>query len=250
MEEKFDVNINILPDGLSDPVFEQRETGRTHSPYEREVRLYSLVKNGDVEGVRSAAKALLSSGVVVGRLSDDPVTQMKYLAVSSITLATRYAVEGGLDEMDAYNFSDAWIIQIDKLDRTDEILSLLFQKAEELTKMVAETKNRNAYPPAVRKCMRYINKHLHSTLTLSELSRECGLSYDYLSRLFKKSTGENLSRYILRQKLEASKTLLRGNFDYRDIGYYFSFCSETYYISCFKREFGMTPREYAATINY
>ena len=31
---------------------------------------------------------------------------------------------------------------------------------------------------------------------------------------------------------------------------YLSFCSESYFIYCFKREYGVTPREYAKALKY
>lgn len=74
--------------------------------------------------------------LVVGRMSDDNLRQVKYLAVSCITLATRYAVEGGLMESEAYNLSDSYIQYVDKTDKPEEIIKFLVAKATELTVLV------------------------------------------------------------------------------------------------------------------
>ena len=71
-----------------------------------------------------------------------------------------------------------------------------------------------------------------------------GLSDDYLSFLFKKNLGVNLSRYIRSQRLQSSKEMLKGNYTISDIAYYLGFCSESYFISCFKKEFGKTPKKF------
>ena len=43
--------------------------------------------------------------ITVGQMSDDELKQQKYMAVSFITLATRYAIQGGMNENNAYSFS-------------------------------------------------------------------------------------------------------------------------------------------------
>ncbi len=42
-------------------------------------------------------------------------------------------------------------------------------------------------------------------LTKLNIADYCGISADYLSQIFKKEMDENLSTYILRQKLEKAK---------------------------------------------
>lgn len=61
----------------------------------------------------------------MGRMSDDELMQHKYMAVSTITLATRYAIQGGLNETKAYEFSDRVIKTIDKLTDKNEIFMCL-----------------------------------------------------------------------------------------------------------------------------
>lgn len=58
-------------------------------------------------------------------MSDDELMQHKYMAVSTITLATRYAIQGGLNETKAYEFSDRVIKIIDKLTDKNEIFMCL-----------------------------------------------------------------------------------------------------------------------------
>ncbi|MEG1662623.1 MAG: AraC family transcriptional regulator [Clostridia bacterium] len=245
MTKRESVNIEVLPKGVLNPAFEQREAGRSHSPYEVEKKIYECVKDGDIEKLNSIMLHYASSPLVVGRLSDNSLRQMQYLAVSCVTLGIRYAMEGGLDESEAYNLSDKYIQMIDKIENPDEIMPFIAEKSIEITALVHSVKQRTTYPKPVKICLKYIDKNLHNKITLDNLAEACGLSNDYLSALFKKHTGVSISKYILRQKLEASKALLNGDCNYSEIGYYFSFCSETYYISCFKREFGVTPREYA-----
>ena len=114
-------SIEILDDNK---IFSERESGVTHTPYETETMFFSLIKHGNVEGVKNGIEQLLSSNkIVAGRLSEDALRQTKYWAVCCVTLATRYAVQGGLDETAAFNFSDECIMKIDVLKSSTEILA-------------------------------------------------------------------------------------------------------------------------------
>lgn len=238
------LKVKFLPKGVQNPQFEQRESGVAHTPYSREVAFYTCIKNGDLEGLKTNMASFMSEALVVGRMSNDNLRQMKYLAVSCITLATRYAVEGGLMESEAYNLSDAYIQTVDKTDSPEEIMSFLIDKATELTMLVRSHRQRLEYPPYIRKAIKAVSARLHERLTCDDVASECGVSAGYLSQKFKKYVGVSLHKYIVSQKLEASKALLASGVEYGEIGYYLGFCSQTHYIQCFKKEHGMTPKEY------
>lgn len=241
------LKVEMMPKGILNPLFEQRESGLTHTPYEVEIAFYDCIRRGDVEGVKRGISSLIDNALVVGRMSNDTLRQAKYFAVSCITLATRVAIEGGLSQSVAYNLSDSYIQRIDSLKSQDEIFEFLCEKAVELTILIDKHRNSVTYPPQVKKAMRYIKQHLHNKLQASIVASEIGVSADYLSLLFKKSVGVTLQKYIIKEKLEESTTLLDGSLDYSEIGYYLGFCSQTYYISCFKKEYGMTPKQYASS---
>lgn len=239
------INVEFLPKCTGDPRFQQRESGVSHTPYKAEVEFYTYIKNGDSIGIERMISHFIDNALVVGRMSNDSVRQAQYFAVSCIALATRYAIEGGLMESEAYNLSDSYIQSIDRMTDVDEILCFLAAKAVELTSLVQSSCKRLQYPPYVRKAIRFVNAHLHDRIKCSDVARECKVGENYLSLQFKKYVGDTLSHYILKQKLEASKTLLFNGCEYGEIGYYFGFCSQTHYISCFKKEYGQTPRQFA-----
>ena len=234
--------IKVLSDS---EIFSERESGVTHTPYETEVMFYNCIKNGDCEKAEKMMNLLLSQSVIVGRLSDDPLRQMKYWAVCSITLGTRYAIAGGLDETTAFNYSDEIICKIDRMTSAEEIFVLLKDTCINLTSLVAESKNKVSYSAAVRKCIHFINTNLHEKLSLELLSKKCNLSPDYLSALFKKEVGQTIISYIKDKRLEAAKDMLYSGQDTSSTAYYLGFCSESYFIKCFREKFGITPKKFA-----
>ncbi|MCM1365282.1 MAG: AraC family transcriptional regulator [Faecalibacterium sp.] len=234
--------VEILPNNA---LFDEREHGITHTTYETEKMFYSLIKNGDVENLQKALELLLKNKIVVGRMSDDDLRQMKYTAVCCITLATRYAIQGGLDETIAFNKSDEGIMAIDKMTSGESIFNYLYKMSIELTTLIAKSKRNGKYQYAVKKCLHIINTNLHSKLSVKQLARECELSPDYLSRIFKEDTGVTISQYIKKERLNVAKDMLIHNRSCSEVAYYLGFCSESYFIKCFKEEFGVTPKRFS-----
>lgn len=238
------LSVNTIPKEISDSLFDQSERGLIHTPYKDEVRLFSCIKDGNISKLTEQMVPIFSSGIFVGEMSDNDIRQYKYISVSTMTLATRYAIQGGLNEISAYNFSDRFVRKIDSLESTEEILSYLANQIIVLTNMVKKAKEKAVFSPHVRKSIIYINQNITKRLTVREIAKHCNISSDYLSYLFKKETGENLSHYILEKKLEISKTLLWEGYDKKYICSSLAFCSQSHFISSFKKEFGITPNEY------
>lgn len=229
-------------------IFYERENAITHTAFETEIMFYSCIKNGESEKAEKMMNLLLSQSVITGRLSDDPLRQMKYWAVCCITLATRYAISGGLDETTAYNYSDEVIYKIDNMKTPEEILLFLKSTCISLTDLVAKSKENAHYPSTIRKCIHFINANLHEKLTLETLSKVCGVSPDYLSALFKKTTGQTVTSYIKEKRLEAAKQMLQKKYATSEVAYYLGFCSESYFIKCFKEQYGITPKKYLSSL--
>ncbi len=238
------ISINTIPKEIEKSLFEQSEQGLKHTPYREEVRLLSCVKEGNIDKLISQAQSLMNSGVFVGEMSADNLMQYRYMAVSAITLATRYAIQGGLSELEAYSFSDSFIRSADKLNSPDEIISLIISKIIELTKLVESNRKKAVYSPHIRKAIVYINQNITKKLTVKDIAKQCNITADYLSHLFKKETGTNLAGYILKEKLELAKTLIWEGYDNKRICYSLSFSSQSHFIASFKKEFGITPSEY------
>lgn len=214
-----------------------------HTSYRAEIRLFSCIQQGDLEKLLQELKNI-DSTITTGKMSLDGLTQYKYMAVSAITLATRYAIQGGLNEKTAYDFSDRVIMLVDSLKTRGEILLCLASEIVKLTKMVNKSKLHPTHSPYVKKCICYINENLTEKLSVSFLSEYCGISADYLSKIFKEEIGENLSSYIVRKKLEAAKSFIMQKKSSKEICDILGFSSQSHFITSFKKYYNMTPAEY------
>ncbi len=221
----------------------EKDGNERHTRYTTEIKLFSCVQQGDVKKLLKELKNT-NSVVVTGKVCENSLMQYKYMAVSTFTLATRYAIQGGLNEDAAYDFSDKAIALIDKCKNSGEVLFCIGTKILELTKMVKRSKARPEQSPYVRKCIIYINENLNDKITVDSLSKLCGISPNYLSQIFKEEMGEKLSSFITRKKLNFSKELLVEGKTNNEICQLTGFSSPSHFITAFKREFNMTPREY------
>jgi len=99
---------------------------------------------------------------------------------------------------------------------------------------------------AVQQMQKYIEEHLHETITLSDLSRVSFYSPWYCYRLFVKWINMSPAEYIRRLRLSKSALKLRDeNYKVIDIAFELGFGSVDGYQRAFFKEFGCNPREYA-----
>lgn len=235
-------NIEMLSKKPKDAVFEQLESDIHHTPYEAEAAFYTCIENGDEEGVEAIMESFMKQSVVVGRMSNNDLKQMQYFAVCCIALATRSAIRGGLSEITAFNLSDEYIQIVDSITRAEDMPLFLSGKAVELTGLVRQSAGRREYPEALRRAVYYIESHLYQKISPAQVAEFSGLSKDYLNVVFKKHTGKTTGAYISGAKLFESKRLLSRGFSLSEIAYQLAFCSESYFVACYKKEFGVTPK--------
>jgi len=96
----------------------------------------------------------------------------------------------------------------------------------------------------------YIEAHLHEDPNLQVLADHVYLNHSYLSRMFKLETGESISDYLLRLRMDKAVYMLRNKeLKIQDIASALGYQYTQYFIKVFKKQFGMTPQEYKDSIN-
>jgi AraC family transcriptional regulator len=80
---------------------------------------------------------------------------------------------------------------------------------------------------------------------LGELAELCAISQSHLMRCFKASTGWQIHRYIAAQRISRARSLLaQPGSSCRDVSLSLGYSSPAYFATAFKRQTGLTPREY------
>ena len=98
----------------------------------------------------------------------------------------------------------------------------------------------------VGECIDLIQSNITSTITLPWLAKQLNLSPSYLSSLFKQKVGRSISEYVRLVRLEKVKEMIgEGKYTIAQISYIMGYCSPTYLSTEFRREYDMSPKEYA-----
>ena len=100
---------------------------------------------------------------------------------------------------------------------------------------------------SVVKILQYIHHNIYESekLKTNKMSRELGISKNYLGRYFKKHTGETLQKYIINYKLKLVETrLLHSNLRINAIAYELNFTDESHLNRIFKKYKGVSPSQF------
>lgn len=221
--------------------FTQREDGFSHHPYEEELRAYEYLRDGDMRVVEAGSR--IFTGSQVGHLSDDPVRNKQYLFVAATTLATRFAIEGGMSQETAYTLSDLFIQRMDACRSVEEIVALHRAMLEEFT--LRKPRQTCKYSKYILLAIDYIQLHLQEAISVAQIAEHVSLNRSYFSLLFKRETGASVSDYIREKRIEAAQNMLKfSGFSLREIANYLAFNSQSHFASVFKAHTGMTPGAY------
>lgn len=215
--------------------------------YEKELAAYSCIEKGDCELVREAFEELIKEKTSLGGLNTKSIDEAKYRSAEIINIAARYAARRISREDRCLALADRCVCEIDKATDRDEIYRLLIERAAQLALLVHSEGESGDYPYVIRKAIRYINSSLEQNIGVCDVARECNISPDYLSFCFKKATGVRMTAYIRRRKLLLAKDILGQHIRCNDAAKRLSFCSESYFVKCFKDEFGVTPKKWQNT---
>ena len=223
--------------------FIAREDRVRHHTYMQEMQQYDLMKAGDVHAIEESVK-LWNSGLY-GKVCDDPLRNAKYLFVTTIALACRFAIEGGMDEEDAYNASDLYIQDCDRCDTVEAVGRLHTDMMSFFTWAMSDMVEQDVQSRQVAECLDYIHYHLHEKITVAILADQVGMNPTYLSELFKKEMGTTISRYISGLRVEAAGNMLKySQYSLTDIARILAYRSQSHFTKVVKAATGLTPKAY------
>ncbi|MCH4896050.1 AraC family transcriptional regulator [Marinilabiliaceae bacterium JC040] len=83
------------------------------------------------------------------------------------------------------------------------------------------------------------------TITIKELSRECGLSSTRLRDLFKTVYGKSIHKYFQEYRMEeAKRLLLTGKYTVSDVGYKVGYSHLGHFSAAFKKMYNVLPKSF------
>jgi AraC family transcriptional regulator len=100
-------------------------------------------------------------------------------------------------------------------------------------------------PARLRKVREFVHANIEEELSLKEMARSVGLSTAHFSQMFRKSTGESPHQFVLRQRIERAKEMLRTAEDrVLDVAIARGFKTQQHFARVFRQICGASPTEY------
>ena len=220
-----------------------RDQQNVHNTLALEQTIVNFVRRGDT----TALKKWIADAPAVrgGILASDQLRQIKNTFIVTATLISRGAIRGGMDVDDALSLSDAYIQKCELMNNIDRITNLQYHMVFDYAERVEKLRYGKQPSKLVQDVAKYIQHHLSEPITTDDIAKALFLSRSRLSVKFKEEANENLIDFILKEKIEEAKRLLR----YTDktsvaISAYLGFSSQSHFSRTFKKYTGSLPNEY------
>lgn len=97
----------------------------------------------------------------------------------------------------------------------------------------------------LKKAIEYINENLSEDIGLVDIADELGMSQYYFCRLFRKSTGITPHAYMIQQRIEKAKQLLKqSKLTINEISIECGFANPSHFAKHFRKHTGLSPKQF------
>lgn len=220
---------------------ENREKGYYHHSFAAQTAIFECVRDGDPDRLHSIWNGSMNGRM--GVLSSNHLRHEKNIGICGAALATRFAVEGGMDSETAFTLSDTYIQKLESLNGVREVAVLRLQMLADFAEKVREVKL-SRYSYLVVRCQAHLKRQLYNEKPLSNIDKVLGLNLNYVSEVFKRETGITMSEFIQQEKIKEAKRLLEGDQSLLHISQALAFCDQSHFTRIFKKHTDLTPKQY------
>jgi two-component system response regulator YesN len=177
------------------------------------------------------------------RFQFDPLEVVKLLIEVYVRLRSSYP-EFDKSLIELYGVEESYPKNLESFDTYDLLLQENIKLYTEVIKKIVEIGNRKD-KRLVKVIKDYINEHYYEPITLNMIAENIYLSPSYISDLFKKQTGENITDYLAKVRIEKAKILLKDlQIKSYEIGEMVGYKDPAYFSKVFKKVVGVSPNEY------
>ena len=210
-------------------------------------QLLSLMQCGDLETCADTFQSYLN--------------KVKFFSMESLMLRLYIGMDVYLTARNVANgfgvSKEEFVLSFGSIDDISAKMQSIDATASYLQEMVAQcirwritsvSQNGNS---AIQKAKEYIdNNYTDEDISLNRVAVNVGLTPSYLSALFKKETKKNFTDYVTALRITRAKELLCCTKKMiSEIAYEVGFRDYRYFSQIFKRETGMTPRQFQNSTN-
>lgn len=203
--------------------------------------LIHLFEVEDWEGIREKYEAIFEELGRKSERSKDYILETFFTIYSAYTfIAHKYGLE--LEAIIGPSLADT--IGLAACRSVTSLQRWTMDAFEKLTEY-ADKEAAYSRSSTVEKIRNYVLKNLGNPISLKEISGNLYLHPVYISKVYKAETGENLSDYVVRLKMERAANLLRNSaLKIYEIAVELGYHNPNYFNKVFRKFYGATPQQF------
>lgn len=252
MEVQFKWNqkkMDELSKRLEEILFQRQESGMLHNTPLWNEDLVEAILSGEESRVRRFLEEKIRLEGEAGHLAGDRLRNWKNLMICVVSnICTKILRQEEMDSEIIYSIADACIQVVEEARAEEELLEVAAAYCLTLCRYIK--KSHAQYHPLVRQAKDYVFKHFHEKIVIGDMVEQLGTSSSYLGMVFRQNEDITLHQFIMKEKVERGKNLLRySDYSLQSIGQYLGFASQSHFGREFKKYTGVTPADYRARKN-
>lgn len=178
----------------------------------------------------------------------DPIRNAKNYSIITNTLLRKAAESGGVHPLYIDRVSSDFARRIEQITNLGESSALMLEMFRGYCSLVRQH-SLGGYSRVVRTTKLLIDSDLSANLTLHTLAAQLGVSPGYLSTVFKKETGRTVTAYVRDKRVRHAQHLLATtNLQIQTVAMHCGILDVHFFSKLFKKEVGMTPRQYRESL--
>ena len=174
----------------------------------------------------------------------DPVRNIKNYAIVMNTLLRKAAEQGGVHPLYIDRTSSDYARRIEKIGSAEAGHELMSEIYHGYCRLVRRHAMKN-YSTPIRRAITHIGEDLAGEVSLKSLAELLGMNASYLSRLFRKETGQTVTEYINSRRMQLASRLLSGSeLQIQTVAQHCGIHDVNYFTKVFKKYTGKTPGQF------
>ncbi len=178
-----------------------------------------------------------------------PVEESHIFVTEFIILLINYLKNIETPENNAENFDQiTFFTNVNTAECIDDI-KIYIEEVFSYIYLLNEKKENSYYEKIVQQVNNLVLQNCcDMNFCSNTIAESLNLSTAYLNRIYRQKSGDTLTKFILKTRLEnAKKLILETSLTIKEIAFNTGFMSDSYFILLFKKEFNCTPSSYRST---
>ncbi|MCL2175376.1 MAG: helix-turn-helix domain-containing protein [Treponema sp.] len=210
-------------------------------PLEKEKTLLAALRKGDTD---EAKKTLIELLAILFFSNPEQFKYVQLRAIELVVLISRVEINPAKSGNLSMEINSQNLKMIQQAKTIEEVTDVLHLVVDRVSDSISSFRG-IPHAAALRKAESFIMENFTRKISLKEIADVAGLSPPYFSTIFKEEMGENLSKYLNRQRVEkASRLLLDTDMSLAEIAACCCFEDQSWFSKIFKAYTGISPGKY------